>query len=434
MSAFRALKSPMVHQTLEMRCDMRTETKAAEATELEAPEEEILCALYATLDGIGGKLRRINVRLTTSSGRDFCRLRASFVRDDKLVVEARAATGRDAIRAASQGLKDALAERLGALQLTECGPRRPSLISGPRRVSVSLGPADAWRAKRESRGTLEKCRLLLALKQSEPPAAGLDWAAVLARQLSVELHVLRVLPGPAYSGPMRGDWLDITRDVQRMLEATRETRAWCDDVLPDAVRAEHVCVRVGDFGEEVATRAQEIEPDMIMISDGANPAGDMATVLARTAARPVLVAREQSSRCTLLAATDLQDEGYPVLRQAAELGHYLHASVLAFHQVDVAQTGCGAAIDARRGVWTAMQKERLEMVADRLLYDGEVFVAEGEDPAVAIVAHARHLEADTIVVGTRPRGTEGSARRNTAARVVERTDRSVIIVPIEDPS
>jgi hypothetical protein len=102
---------------------MRIETKAAEATEFEAPEEEILCALYATLDGIGVKLRRVNVRLTTSSGRHLCRLRACFVRKDRLVVEARAATGRDAIRAASQGLKEALSERLGSLQLTKCGSR-----------------------------------------------------------------------------------------------------------------------------------------------------------------------------------------------------------------------------------------------------------------------------------------------------------------------
>lgn len=413
---------------------MRIETTAPEATELEAPEEEILCALYATLDGIGVKLRRVNVKLTTSSGRHLCRLRACFVREDRLVVEARAATGRAAIRAAAQGLKEALSERLGSLQSTDCGSQRPGLISGSRRVSASPAPNDVSRAQRKSRSTLEKCRLLLALKQSEPPVAGLDWAAVLARQLRVELHVLRVLPGPAYSGPMRGDWLDITRDVQRMLEATRETRAWCDDVLPDAVRAEHVCVRVGDFAEEVATRAQEIEPDMIMISAGANPAGDMATVLARTVARPVLVARQQSSRCTLLAATDLEDDAYPVLRKAAEIGNYLHASVLAFHQVRVAQGGRGTSGDSWRSVWTALQKERLERAADRLLYDGEVFMAEGEDPAVAIVAHARELEADTIVVGTRPRGIAGSPRRDTAARVVERTDRSVVIVPLEDPS
>jgi nucleotide-binding universal stress UspA family protein len=135
----------------------------------------------------------------------------------------------------------------------------------------------------------------------------------------------------------------------------------------------------------------------------------------------------------LLAATDLEDDGYPVLSRAAELGNYLHASVLAFHQVGVAQGERSDAGDARRSVWAALQKERLEMAADRLLYDGEVFVAEGEDPAVAIVAHARELQADTIVVGTRPRRT-GSPRTNTAARVVERTDRSVVIVPLDDPS
>ncbi len=279
-------------------------------------------------------------------------------------------------------------------------------------------------------------RLLLALQESESPKACLDWAAVLARQFQTELHVLRVLSDRARSNRSPcSDWIDVTHDVERTLSATRETRAWCDDILPEAVRAEQVCVRVGDFAEQVAVRARELAPDMIVLSVGSRPGAQMATLLACGSGRPVLVAREQKSKCTLLAATDLEDDAYPVLRTAAELGNHLHASVVAFHNVNWARARGRGSAGARGSSWSAIQKERLEVAADRLLYDGEVFVAEGDNPALAIVSHATDLQADTIVVGTRGRSGSGRPKKkSTAADVVERTDRSVVIVPLDDPA
>ena len=116
----------------------RTMTKTVAITEFETPEEDILCALYATIDATGAKLRRVHVTLRTSSARHPDRLRVLFVRGNLLVVQARAANSRDAIRAASQLLKDALSKRLGSGKAAERGAGR-TLLS--RTCGVEAPPA-----------------------------------------------------------------------------------------------------------------------------------------------------------------------------------------------------------------------------------------------------------------------------------------------------
>jgi nucleotide-binding universal stress UspA family protein len=413
---------------------LRRVTKIADEKALRSEAMGILCALHATLDGAGAKLLNVRVRLGPTSGRHLCRLRAWFVRGDLLVVEARASTRRGAIEAAAKGLREVLAKR-AADQTSSPGPSagqspRAELPREGRRRSAS---GDAPRTSRFGAKPPEG-RLLLALTEAEAPMASLDWAVALAREFQIDLHVLRVLSEQAEPvlSPA-GDWIDVTRDIQRILVATRETRAWCDELLPDAVSAERVCVRLGEFEAEVARRAEEVAPDMIVLSPGSQRLGDMVTTLARATQLPVLVARVQKSRCTLLAATDLEDDSYPVLRKAAALGNHLNASVVAFHNVGMARAQLVSRRSALSGqnLWLDIQKERLELAADHLLQDGEVFVAQEPDPASAIVSRARAVHADTIIVGTRPRSWADSlARKSVAAEVVEQTDRSVIVVPL----
>jgi nucleotide-binding universal stress UspA family protein len=123
------------------------------------------------------------------------------------------------------------------------------------------------------------------------------------------------------------------------------------------------------------------------------------------------------------------------LRKAAELASRGAADVLLLHDVD--PVGAGGSPRARLDAAAALtrveaQRQRLLRAARRWLPSGKVIVTSENDPARAIVEHAASTGVDTIIVGTRPRPWRArSAAQTVAARVVERSDRSVLVVPID---
>jgi nucleotide-binding universal stress UspA family protein len=285
--------------------------------------------------------------------------------------------------------------------------------------------------KRERQGNV-----LLALTDGDRPTGVLQQCSALAQALEAELHVLQVLPPECHFLPVvpELDLVQATRRVERCLAAAREAKIWCDDVLPEPLSAKRLRIRIGNFVEDAASRAAEMNAALIVLAPSTGWLGITATVLAQASSLPVLVARSSVSESTLLAATDLEDEDYWVLRKAVELGARLGAPVVAIHNVSClavafshqlpggARAPAGGAIESR-GLRLVRATERFGAAMGTIL-------ATEVDPVDAILDQARVHDARLIVVGTRPRYRgDCFIARSVAAEVVNRSDCSVLVTP-----
>jgi nucleotide-binding universal stress UspA family protein len=286
-----------------------------------------------------------------------------------------------------------------------------------------------------------KRHVLLALTDRDHPTATLQQCSALARILEAELHVLQVLPPENDLFPVVPglDLVQATRRVERCLAAARAAKIWCDDVLPEPLPPKRLRIRIGRFVEDAASRAAEVDAALIVLAPSTGWLGITATALAHASSIPVLVARGPLSENTLLAATDLEDESFWVLRKAVELGARLGAPVVALHNVSCLAVGfshklpsCAASAGGgpaeSRGLRLVRATERLGAAMGTIL-------ATELDPVDAILDQARAHDARLIVVGTRP-DYEGDRfiARSVAAEVVNRSDRSVLVTPLTPAS
>jgi nucleotide-binding universal stress UspA family protein len=228
----------------------------------------------------------------------------------------------------------------------------------------------------------------------------------------------------------------LTREAERLLVACRETRAWCDEALPQRLPGLHLAVRTGELVSETVRRAHELQADLIVVPPMTGRSGSIVAALARTSGVPVLVARPTDARRSLLAAADLEDETYPVLRRAAELAGEMAAEVLLLHDLHEAPARESSPAPSKAAAALSdpaeVQRQRLLRAAHRWLPRGKVVVTRENDAAHAIVKQATSSGVDTIIVGARPRPWLARRMAQTiAAQVVERAACSVLVVPID---
>jgi len=283
--------------------------------------------------------------------------------------------------------------------------------------------------------------LLFALPDSGLPTASLRRALALACTLEAKLHVLRVVFGrwPLSPASPQVDLLTITRSAEYVTQSDRRLREWLTEVSPAGWLSDDVCTRSGDFVSHTAARALQIDASLIVVPPDERHAGEVAVKLACAAQRPVLVARSATFEESIVAATDLKDLAYPVLRTAASLSRRLDAPVIALHnlsplmQIPSRKRGSAVAPDAGRS--RAQAREHLERALRRLSSQTSAVVADEVDPVDAILREAQARNADMIAVGTRPRSwLERLLVGSLAARVVNGTERSVLVVPIDTGS
>jgi nucleotide-binding universal stress UspA family protein len=215
------------------------------------------------------------------------------------------------------------------------------------------------------------------------------------------------------------------------LSRGRAVPAWCKHIIPEAQVSTRVSVRSGDFVATVCEHAEALGAALLIVSGHEQPGGRI-TALSRQSGRPVFVARTRPIDSNkVLAATDLSDERFPVLRLAYKFGGFLHAPLVAVHNVPpksleaptrsrrqapdpdfVATTGLQALVDVTRS----------------LGYETAVLSCMF-DPVDAVLREARARRADTIMVGTHePRAGE---RISVAAQIVNLASQSVLVVPLD---
>lgn len=265
-------------------------------------------------------------------------------------------------------------------------------------------------------------RVLFAIGNERAPIRALREAHRFARALGAELHVIRVVPTAGVGSPPLGGMARALREARRVIAAARHTRKLCDRVLDEHLPIKQLAVRMGAFIEQVALRAAEVDAMTIAVAPSHQRLSTSVIRLARQTGCSVLIPRGHSSFLTVVAATDLQDENIPVLRQAAQVATTLDATSIAVHSVvDVAQVASPAKLDDRR---RTLARAMLDI--DRQF---EAVVVHAADAAQGILEQAHRRDADLIVVGVRPARHPTSASATTAS-VIQGARRSVLVTPL----
>jgi nucleotide-binding universal stress UspA family protein len=282
---------------------------------------------------------------------------------------------------------------------------------------------------------LVKRSVLLALCEPSPAIPSLHRALAIAELLDAELHVVQVLPTTIPSNPLfpQRNVDDAMSDVARTWRTSSATRAWIGDVIGDELAEFRMQVRCGDFVAQVASHALAVNAQLIVIPTRGD-CGSVVTRLAHASQLPVLVAKPTTGHPTIVAATDLQDAGYPLLRTTAEFGEQLRTPVVAFHNVTpvsmMLNPLSNRPITPRDEGGISARRARLSLVSEHLHLSGQN-VACDLDPVEAILREARARRADLVVVGTRPRSWFGRViGASVAVRVVDRARRSVLVAPL----
>lgn len=397
---------------------------AAIAGDVDATSEaHVVSAIRSALRPLERSLQRVVAHVQPKGERHICRLRAWSERGHTVVVESCARSRDEAVAAATDGLKRAL-ERAPA---SRCWPppAEGGLQSG-KSVSTQL----ATLSRGEAGSNPERAtRVLLVLRDLDCGAASLHWSTVLVESLAADLAICRVLPElKATASLLHGQaWLDATR---RVLSATRETRIWCDQILPHATLAERGIAAGVDPGK-LGSVAHEQGADWIVVSAHVG-CGAAAAALARAAGRPVLVARAPTTRHTLLVVTEVEADNHPALDRAARLAVALQASVLVFHDVQSLSHDemSFPQVDALAEPWARIQKT-FQGTVDLCPPDLDVVLACSGDRVQEILQQARREDAEMILMGL---PAEESARRDAVvAAVADGALRSVLIVPSPTP-
>jgi nucleotide-binding universal stress UspA family protein len=195
---------------------------------------------------------------------------------------------------------------------------------------------------------------------------------------------------------------------------------------------------MGDFSGQVIAFARRSRAKVVIVPPREGKHGDRVTALARACECPILVLRTPPGFQTLIAATDLEHQEFPVLRVAAELAARLDARVLALHNarpVTSAQrpeATFSTAIRLRSGTGLLREARSNDAASDRVvMVDG--LVSNRPDTVDVILRQSRANAPALVVVGTRAR--QGAVRPifgGVAARVVDGCHSSVLVTPVQD--
>ncbi len=289
-------------------------------------------------------------------------------------------------------------------------------------------------------GAARAPRVLFAAYPGGRPTGALLRAHAFASIFGGQITLLRILPGGAPTDVLfpHQNILGALMKLERLTNTVRRTRLWSDATLPESLPDRHLLVRDGDFEATVVEVALAIGADFIVLPPAEGQSGRRVTSIAAKTRVPVLVAREAMSSETVVAATNLRDNRYPVLNRALDIATRLGASVALVHNVSAPEID--DACSGNRGMRLTTMTNELERRRRRLLLfaegtgtDIEPVVLSRASAAEAIVHAARERDADLVVVGTRAIAElDEDVHAGTAGAVVESTRRSILVLPFAE--
>jgi nucleotide-binding universal stress UspA family protein len=151
--------------------------------------------------------------------------------------------------------------------------------------------------------------------------------------------------------------------------------------------------------------------------------------LAAAGRRPVLVARTRQKWTRILAATDLQSRGFPIVAAASAVATAHGADSVVLHNVAPSWAATAATFGAAGRMATGVAGvRRLLRTAARSVPRPKVIVSASARPARAIVDAFAARHADLLVLGMRrPHGRPGA---RCADHVVATVPGNVLVVPL----
>jgi nucleotide-binding universal stress UspA family protein len=195
---------------------------------------------------------------------------------------------------------------------------------------------------------------------------------------------------------------------------------------------EHAIAALDSSVERALVRAAARLPAwLIVVPRHAALGGWAARRVALCAGVPVLVA----SRCTtnggIVAASDLADQFYPVLRRGAELGERLQTVVTFVHNLNAGSDRPARTAAERLAETLADKLAELRRAGRSFGIECPSVVMTRSDPEDAILDLAQRQRTDMIVVGTgRHAPRTLPTHDSVAASVIERADGSVLVLPL----
>lgn len=200
---------------------------------------------------------------------------------------------------------------------------------------------------------------------------------------------------------------------------------------------EIVTASVGDDAERPLATAHELSrataearrvgAEVLVVESGTAPLA--VRRLASAARRPVLVARTRQAWQRVMAATDLQSRGAPIIETGADLAARRHASLTVIH--NVAPGWAEASRLDRTGAARAHVGRRLRRLANatcKSAPDADVMIGHAGAPEQAVIEAGVARGADVVVVGMRrPRL---APRARCADHIVATMPGNVIVVPL----
>lgn len=278
--------------------------------------------------------------------------------------------------------------------------------------------------------------VLCALRVDQPDPTTLARAGAIARQTGAALRVLAVTPiampmVPLFPTQFVANAMSALATQRQLLDTLHEfAHRTLGEPLPESA----VVLDMGAFIDAVTQCAERLDAALIVV-DPAAVSGAQLHAACRRMSRPILVAHEPRPDATIVAATDLETPGAPVLQWGQSLGDCTRARVFAAHivepplpasSVDPTTIGHDELEQARR--------TRLERAAAFAAPEATIAMSRDDDAARGLLSVASALDADLLIVGARQEPALLSFfRTHVPARVVDQTPRSVLLIPLDYP-
>lgn len=287
--------------------------------------------------------------------------------------------------------------------------------------------------------------IVVATDLSEIADDAIRHAHVLAAARGIELVVLHVVAYEPLIHPLFPQ--ELQRQAVDLVAMEREIGSAVERRVARIVRDSPVALRVEvAFGEVHATivrRAEALAAGLVVVGAGSDHLGAVGARVVRYAHTPVLVVRSPRGRGGVLAATDLSDPAVPAIEVASREAKRLGVPLTVLHQVELGASflsGLGplgpvpllpdeATLEGVR----AALLEILQGLLARFGVEGDCRVITEGDAAGGILATARELDTELIVVGTHGRtGLRRIALGSVAETVIRDASCSVLAVRLRE--
>ena len=265
--------------------------------------------------------------------------------------------------------------------------------------------------------------VLLAVPDQLEPDEALQRASTLCEIFDAELFVLRVTSTRVAS---TGTRLAEAKGVDGRHGIATETLGWCKHVLGEELPGDHVSVDDADFRVAVIAAARAVQPALVVVPYIESYDGALITRIVRETTLPVLASRCRGETDAIVAATDLSDGRYPVLREGLRIARGQVAPITFIHNVVPDAFSSAAHRLFSRSVMS------LDDIDRQLNARCVRITTNRTHSADAILQVAEDQRADLIVVGAhlKPRYERSRRRVSVGSQVIERAGGSVLVVPV----